>query len=81
VLYNVHVLDANNREVLLDADVEAHKRQKALLALFEKRQEKKKQVSSGWNSEKTGWVRHKTKKKGEAGELVEAYANGLGKVR
>jgi hypothetical protein len=47
VLYNVHVLDANNREVLLDADVETHKRGKTLLALSEKTQKKKKQMSSG----------------------------------
>jgi hypothetical protein len=47
VLYNVHVLDANNREVLLDADVETHKREKTLLARSEKTQNKKKQMSSG----------------------------------
>jgi hypothetical protein len=54
VLFNFHVLDANNREVLLDADVETHKRGKTLLALSEKMQKKKKQMSSGWNTENNG---------------------------
>jgi hypothetical protein len=49
VLYRVYIRDANNNQVLLDADVEKHRREKTLLALLKKLEKKKDKMPSRWN--------------------------------